>query len=168
MQTEWCLAATRGAYIARQLPRLLWYVGHGYVMGRLAERARAQNGNSERRPNRTNAPVLDRRRLYRDMAALFRTDLANVEAGLYPLPRDRDGSLLTLLDRSGLFFEDLPRVHRRRKAGEHAEVLNEETRGRRPDYYLQNFHFQTGGWMTEDIGWSAPTGVVVEIGRAHV
>src|SRR3954454_9041642 len=88
MQSEWSLAATRGAYIARQVPRLLWYVGHGYVMGRLAERARAQNGNSERRHNHTNAPVLDRRRLYRDMAALFRTDLANVEAGLYPLPRD--------------------------------------------------------------------------------
>ena len=28
--------------------------------------------------------------------------------------QDRDGSLLTLLDRSGLFFQDLPRVHRRR------------------------------------------------------
>jgi ubiquinone/menaquinone biosynthesis C-methylase UbiE len=22
--------------------------------------------------------------------------------------------------------------------------------GRRPDYYLQNFHFQTGGWLTKD------------------
>ena len=77
-------------------------------------------------------------------------DLANVEAGLYPLPRDRDGSLLTLLDRSGLFFQDLPRVHHRRQAGDHTEVVNEQTRGRRPNYYLQNFHFQTGGWMTED------------------
>ena len=28
--------------------------------------------------------------------------------------------------------------------------LNEQTRGRRPNYYLQKFHFQTGGWMTED------------------
>ena len=80
------MAATRGAYIARQLPAAAWYVGHGYVMSRLAERGHAQKNNSERRYNRTNAPVLDRRRLYRDMAALFRTDLANVEAGLYPLP----------------------------------------------------------------------------------
>jgi len=150
MQSEWSLAATRTAYMARQLPRLLWYVGHGYVMSRVAERARAQNSNSKRRQHRTSAPVPDRQRLYRDMAALFRTDLANVEAGLYPLPRDRDGSLLTLLDRSGLFFEDLPSVHRRRNAGQHTEVLNAQTRGRRPGYYLQNFHFQTGGWMTED------------------
>jgi hypothetical protein len=28
--------------------------------------------------------------------------------------------------------------------------LTEETRGKRPRYYLQNFHFQSGGWMTED------------------
>jgi ubiquinone/menaquinone biosynthesis C-methylase UbiE len=94
--------------------------------------------------------VPDRNRLYEDMAALFRQDLANVEAGLYPLPADHDGSLLTRLRRSSLFFEDLPSVHRRRESGGHSEVLTEEIRGKRPRYYLQNFHFQTGGWMTED------------------
>jgi ubiquinone/menaquinone biosynthesis C-methylase UbiE len=29
-------------------------------------------------------------------------------------------------------------------------VLTEETRGRRPDYYLQNFHYQSGGWLTQE------------------
>ena len=29
-------------------------------------------------------------------------------------------------------------------------MLNDETRGKRPDYYLQNFHFQSGGWLTEE------------------
>ena len=119
-------------------------------MGRLAEKARERDGQNGRPRARATAPVPDRGRLYRDMASLFRRDLANVEAGVYPLPQDRDGSLLSLLDRSGLFFEDLPRVHFRRQAGEHSEVLNDNTRGRRPRYYLQNFHFQTGGWMTED------------------
>jgi ubiquinone/menaquinone biosynthesis C-methylase UbiE len=28
--------------------------------------------------------------------------------------------------------------------------LSEETLGKRPGYYLQNFHFQSGGWMTRD------------------
>jgi ubiquinone/menaquinone biosynthesis C-methylase UbiE len=41
-------------------------------------------------------------------------------------------------------------VHRRRESGGHSEVLSEETRGKRPRYYLQNFHFQSGGWMTDD------------------
>jgi ubiquinone/menaquinone biosynthesis C-methylase UbiE len=29
-------------------------------------------------------------------------------------------------------------------------VFTEETRGKRPGYYLQNFHFQSGGWLTDD------------------
>jgi ubiquinone/menaquinone biosynthesis C-methylase UbiE len=73
-----------------------------------------------------------------------------VEAGLYPLPADHDGSPATLLERSRLFFEDLPEIHRRRESGAHSEVLNESTAAPRPRYYLQNFHFQSGGWMTED------------------
>jgi hypothetical protein len=84
------------------------------------------------------------------MAVLLWQDLANVEAGLYPLPADHDGSLLTLLHRSRLFFEDLPQIDRRRQSGGHSEVLSEHTVGRRPHYYLQNFHFQSGGWMTEE------------------
>jgi ubiquinone/menaquinone biosynthesis C-methylase UbiE len=84
------------------------------------------------------------------MAALFLQDLANIEAGVYPLPVDHDGSLATLIHRSRLFFEDLPEIHRRRKRRANTEVLTEETRGKRPRYYLQNFHFQSGGWMTDD------------------
>src|SRR6478672_2098162 len=80
----------------------------------------------------------------------FQQDLANIEAGLYPLPADHDGSLLTLLHRSRLFFGDLPEIHRRRESRAHNEVLAEGTRGKRPRYYLQNFHFQSGGWMTDD------------------
>jgi ubiquinone/menaquinone biosynthesis C-methylase UbiE len=54
------------------------------------------------------------------------------------------------LNRSRLFFEDLPDIHRRRERGLVREVLTAETRGKRPRYYLQNFHFQSGGWMTND------------------
>ena len=90
------------------------------------------------------------RRIYADMLALLRQDVANVEAGIYPLPDDHDGPLRTRLHRSQLFFADLPEIHRRRQRGGVRDVLSEETRGRRPDYYLQNFHFQSGGWMTDD------------------
>jgi SAM-dependent methyltransferase len=84
------------------------------------------------------------------MATLFQQDLANVEAGIYPLPADHDGSLPMRLNRSRLFFEDLPEVHHRRESGLHRQVLSEETLGKRPSYYLQNFHFQSGGWMTQE------------------
>jgi ubiquinone/menaquinone biosynthesis C-methylase UbiE len=150
MSTPLSRLATRVAYGATQLPRVAWYVGHGFAMRYIADEVRRREGEAARPRAKTDAPVPDRSRLYADMARLFQQDLANVEAGIYPLPADRDGSLATLLRRSRLFFEDLPEIHRRRTAGDHSEVLNEETRARRPDYYLQNFHFQTGGWLTED------------------
>jgi len=140
--------AIRFEYAIRQVPRTAWYAGHLYVMRRLA--AQLEQG-----PRRTSPPsfradsTLDRR-LNADRAALFEQDLANVEAGIYPVPADHDGLLPTLLNRSRLFFRDLPEVHARRKRNATREVLNPVTCDRRPGYYLQNFHFQTGGWLTDE------------------
>jgi ubiquinone/menaquinone biosynthesis C-methylase UbiE len=142
-------AALRFAYGASQLPRVAWYVGHSLAVRRLQRIARERQGLPPRRVQ-SNAPTPDRSRLYADIAALLRQDLANVEAGIYPLPADHDGSLPTLIERSRLFFSDLPEVHERRERGAHDEVLSEETRGKRPRYYLQNFHFQSGGWLTDE------------------
>ncbi len=142
---------TRVAYGVGQLPRLVWYLGHGLALRRLAEAARDSRGPRTRPPRLpATAPVPGRDRLYGDMAKLFLQDLANVEAGIYPVPADHDGSLLTLLNRSRLFFADLPEIHRRREARAHNEIFNNNTRGTRPRYYLQNFHFQSGGWLTDE------------------
>src|SRR6266545_7459307 len=86
--------ATRVAYAATQLPRLAWYAGHGYVMRQLAAQAR----RPDRAPRRDGAGVLpaqpvnvpDQRRIYADLADLLAQDLANIEAGRYPLPADHD------------------------------------------------------------------------------
>ena len=142
---------TQVVYGASQLPRIAWYIGHGLAVRRLSDWAERRVNKARPRAH-TNLPVPDRKRLYADMAILLQQDLANIEAGIYPLPADHDGSLLTLLHRSRLFFEDLPAIHRRRESSTHNEVLAEGTRGKRPRYYLQNFHFQTGGWMTDDFG----------------
>ena len=139
--------ATRLAYGATQLPRVAWYLGHGAVMRRLSD---AQRRSSETQPRAQAAPSRAGTRLYAEMAKLFRQDLANVEAGLYPLPADHDGSWPILLNHSRLFFSDLPAIQRRREKRGYREVRSADLRGRRPDYYLQNFHFQTGGWMTRD------------------
>ena len=141
---------TRVAYGASQLPRVAWYVGHSLAVRQLSEATRRQEGKKARRRPRTDLPVPDRNQIYADMAELFMQDLANIEAGVYPLPADHDGSLATLFHRSRLFFEDLPAIHQRRKNRANKEVLTEETRGKRPRYYLQNFHYQSGGWMTDD------------------
>ncbi len=141
---------TRVAYGATQLPRVAWYVGHGLALRHLSAAANRQQDTTAPPRAHTGAPVPDRNRIYADMAALFLQDLANVEAGIYPLPADHDGSWLTWIRRSRLFFEDLPDIHRRRERRAHDEVFTEQTRGKRPRYYLQNFHFQSGGWMTEE------------------
>src|SRR6516165_8752216 len=142
---------TRVAYGVSQLPRVVWNLGHGLALRRLAEAARRDNGAKARRRIHASAPVPDRARLYADMARLFLQDLANIEAGIYPLPFDHDGSLLTLIHRSRLFFADLPEIHRRREGRGHSEIFDKTTRGTRPRYYLQNFHYQSGGWLTEEI-----------------
>jgi ubiquinone/menaquinone biosynthesis C-methylase UbiE len=142
--------ATRIAYGARQLPRVAWYIGHSLALRQLSDSIRRQEGKKARTRPPTNLPVPDRNKIYADMAALFLQDLANVEAGIYPMPVDHDGSLAALLHRSRLFFEDLPAIHERRKLRAKTEILTETTRGKRPRYYLQNFHFQSGGWMTDD------------------
>jgi ubiquinone/menaquinone biosynthesis C-methylase UbiE len=141
---------TRAAYGVTQLSRVAWYVGHSLAVRRLSASAQRRDGKRARPAAHTNLSVPDRRRLYADMAVLLRQDLANVEAGYYPLPADHDGSLMTLLYRSRLFFDDLPAIHRRRNTSAHNEVLCTEPSGKRPRYYLQNFHFQSGGWMTDD------------------
>jgi ubiquinone/menaquinone biosynthesis C-methylase UbiE len=148
--------ATRVAYAATQLPRLAWYAGHGYVMRELAAQARRSAENGAPRKGVSAAPtqgahvvVPDQRRIYADLARLLAQDLANVEAGLYPLPADHDGSWLTRLRRSRLFFADLPAIHRRRERHATREVLRGAT-AKRPDYYLQNFHYQSGGWLTAE------------------
>ena len=140
---------TRAVYGAEQLTRMAWYVSHGLIVRWLGEAARQREGESPRPRPQTEKPV-GRSRFYAEIADLFRKDLANVEAGLYPLPADHDGSLLTQLQRSRLFFSDLPDVHRRRESGQWNEVQTEANRTKRPLYYLQNFHFQSGGYLSED------------------
>src|SRR3954469_11787987 len=100
--------ATRVVYASRQLPRMAWYAGHLYVVRRLAEQGRQHEGEAGAAKPRSDPRI--EQRLNADMAALLEQDLANVEAGLYPLPVDHDGSLLTMLNRSRLFFRDLPEV----------------------------------------------------------
>lgn len=137
--------ALRAGFGLSQGARLAWYLGQGYAMRQLralAPTSREQPGSS--------GPGPGRERMLSDVRDLLLRDLANVEAGIYPMPRGEDGSLLGNLSRTLSFFADLPNVHYRREGNHHDEVLTGEFRGKRPRYYLQNFHFQSGGWMSEE------------------
>ena len=70
------------------------------MLRELADTVPQSEKSKARRRVHTDAPVPDRKHIYADMAKLFLQDLANVEAGIYPLPADHDGSLLALIRRS--------------------------------------------------------------------
>src|ERR1700730_18163280 len=97
---------TRPAYGATQLPRIAWYLGHSFLIRRLSAQARRGDTTRAKAPHHPGrVAVPDRRRIFEDMAILLQRDLANVEAGIYPLPADHDGSLSTMLSRSRSFFQ---------------------------------------------------------------
>jgi ubiquinone/menaquinone biosynthesis C-methylase UbiE len=82
--------------------------------------------------------------------SLFARDRANIEAGLYPAPQDMGfEQALAALRESARFFADLPKVDARRlrRGGDEVRGVNARS-GRYPDYYLQNFHYQTDGWLS--------------------
>ena len=136
----------RAAYAARQASRVAWFMGHYFATARY-RRARPE-GDVRRLKPRAPGPGLER--ILADMAALFERDLDNVERGLYPLPRDHDGSLREMLSTSRLFFADVPLSAARRAERRGSEVRDEVSRGTLPAYFVQNFHYQTGGYLTRD------------------
>jgi ubiquinone/menaquinone biosynthesis C-methylase UbiE len=135
----------RLGYAATQGARVAWYTAH-YALLRAMTRGGARQGDSP--PPRPSAPPPDRTKVRAAFRALFNADRANIEAGLYPAPRDLDPTrLLATLRRSRAFFADARVVEerRRRRGGTEARALGS---GRYPSYYLQNFHYQTDGWLS--------------------
>ncbi len=135
----------RTAYRLSQSARVAWYGGHHLLANRVGKRtAFAEKGVKVENeyPNRD--------RFLGEMRSLFERDWANIEAGLYAAPSALDRSAIKVLEQSAAFLRDLPQVARRRRDHVHDEVLSEEAREKFPRYYLQNFHYQSGGWLTED------------------
>jgi ubiquinone/menaquinone biosynthesis C-methylase UbiE len=92
--------------------------------------------------------------LVREGLALLRRDLANVRAGHYPLPRRMLPNPIEAMQGAVRYWRDLPQVmlRKRRQAAQEPFSGAERARnqGRYPRYYLQNFHYQSGGWLTDE------------------
>lgn len=141
--------ATRARYVARQGTRVGWYAGQAYRMQRLQRRAvkRDPTLKTDVKPPQTKVPGLPE--LLRGVAALSARDLANIEAGLYPAPREDERWTDRIRD-ARAFFADAPEVARRRAEKRHQEAREAPHADKRPRYYQQNFHFQTDGWMSDE------------------
>lgn len=138
----------RAAYVAAQSARVAWYSAH-YMLARRLSGPPVPETEPQFEPCARPGKRAEIQKAFLD---LFSQDRANIEAGLYPPPRDlHPGKLLSALHNSARFFADLPRVDKRRMARAGAEVRQANApRGDFPAYYLQNFHYQTGGWLTRE------------------
>ncbi len=131
----------RIAYAASQTARVGWFMAH-YSAG-------LRQLKPLPKPQFPVGPFPNRQELLRDMRALFEREWSDIAAGLLPVPRTLDPDPVAWLRRSILYFRDLPRVDERR----HARVNDEPdvaAYAHLPRYYRQNFHYQTGGWLTEE------------------
>eukprot|EP00793_Prasinoderma_coloniale_P002647 PRCOL_00002129-RA len=98
--------------------------------------------------------------LYDSIGQLFADDLRRLERGSYALPADLLPDVLAVARTNWKYFEDLPKIQRRRQAAARREA--EERVGAQayagasggerafPEYYTQNYHWQSDGWLSDE------------------
>jgi len=128
------------AYRAAQRLLVSWYFGQKWLSARLTDAVPAPPELKERMP--------DRAHILADLRALLDQDWRNIEQGLYRLPESVIADPLAMLRKAGRYFADLRRVDARRRADASDEIFRSTPPGRYPRYYLQNFHYQTDGWLS--------------------
>jgi len=139
------LAPNRLLYALRQGVKVAWYGAHySWVNRQRGPLNTAAKGHFH--PTR---PIPHWKTLLSYIQGVFVQDLENIEAGHYRLPADVP-TLSSLLARSRRFFRDAIEVDKRRQHHRHNEVRATQTVSKAyPTYYLQNFHYQTDGWLSE-------------------
>ena len=128
------------AFHAAQRVRTSWFVGQKRLLMRLADPVKLPPELAARMP--------DRESLKADLQDLLRRDRENVKAGRYLPPEDMLANPVRALGDTIRYVADLPAIAMRRKARAHDEVFRATEPGRYPRYYLQNFHYQTDGYLS--------------------
>jgi len=131
-------------HLAGQTARTGWYA----LVARMMQRrvAKLSEGAAPYRPSRPTPPE---GKLFRDALALQRRDAANVREGIYPSMDDEE-SLTSHIEALRHMFEDLPVATERRLAQRSDEVSAMPEAQGLPEYYARNFHYQTGGYLSEE------------------
>ncbi|MEO0883609.1 MAG: class I SAM-dependent methyltransferase [Pseudomonadota bacterium] len=143
------LALGRARYVAAQGIRSAWYGAHYFAALRLGS-GYIRPGDAPFRAESGNVDVKALRKAFFD---LFAYDRANVEAGLYPPPKDlRLRDLASAIQSSRAFLQDVPKVDERRneRRGNDVRKSNSIDTERYPNYYKQNFHYQSDGWLSDE------------------
>jgi ubiquinone/menaquinone biosynthesis C-methylase UbiE len=123
-----------------------WWTANGALARKIAR----PNSGSEPVRFTPKAPPPDGRFLRRAWMEAFAKDARDVAAGLYPITETPSADAVAPLRRALDFLADAKAVDARRRRGEGTEVRGEAGAEAYPAYYRQNFHYQSGGWFTEE------------------
>ena len=90
------------------------------------------------------------REVANDLSQLFARDWANfVRQMLYTVPEEQWANPFRIVRKARAYFHDLQKVNKRKLAGDGREVARTNLNSSLPDYYLQNFHYQSDGYLSE-------------------
>jgi ubiquinone/menaquinone biosynthesis C-methylase UbiE len=132
------------AQLAGQSLRFGWYLALNRALDWRTDRL----GKTPRyKPTR---PVPSMQEMLADRAQLLMADALAVRDGLYPPMDDDASSPLRYLARVQQMFADLPGAYARRAGKDATTAKAAAAASDVPDYYAQDFHFQTGGYLTEE------------------
>jgi ubiquinone/menaquinone biosynthesis C-methylase UbiE len=133
------------AQLAQNAVRFGWYYGLNHLLDRQASRTGITFPRY--RPVR---PVPERQELLGALGRLLIEDAAAVRDGLYP-PIDDEG--LTLGEHFGRvrdMFGELPAAMQRRQQRDAGTARAVPQSSDLPEYFTQDFHFQGGGYLSEE------------------
>lgn len=133
-----------------QALRLGVYYGAARLLARQLPAPPTSRAASDAAPRKTaSRPTAGLREMVADIAGLLREDAAGVRAGIYP-PMADEPALLDWLSRMRAMFADAPAAFARRTTRDATTAETADPAAALPDYYRQDFHFQTGGYLTDD------------------
>jgi ubiquinone/menaquinone biosynthesis C-methylase UbiE len=131
------------AQLARQSLRAGWYFGLTRVMEQLV----ARHGG-RRKTGRRRSPSPSLQELLADLGALIMRDALAVREGLYPPTEDEPRSAFEHLSRVQAMLADLPATLDRQNRRDFASVHRDADARGVPEYFAQDFHFQSGGYLS--------------------
>lgn len=134
----------RLSYRLAQTVRTGWFAGHYALTARLSPPTQRDDAAD------SDIVLPSWQTINDDLKDLFERDWANIEAGLYRPPHDMWPNPLSVLRQSARYFNDLGQVNDRKRDRRGQEVFTPEHRSRYPRYYLQNFHYQSDGYLSDD------------------
>lgn len=131
---------------ARAAVKAAWWTATGNLARSLTRPTQGEQAKSFA----PKSPPTVKASLRRAYLEAFEKDARDVAAGLYPAVEDGLARPSAALREAADFVADAFEVDQRRRRGDGVEVRTEIDSQAYPSYYRQNFHYQSGGWFTEE------------------